>query len=409
MGTAAFEKLTLKWDDFQSNVSSSFRRLRDTDDFYDVTLVSDDQQQMSAHKIVLAAISGYFKKVLKENRHSNPLLCLNGVNSHELRGVLDYIYNGEVQINQEHLDNFLKIAQRFQLDGLLEVENKEGRTFVNDSGQAVIPDKMSHVLSMKFHTGVPDDSTKFKTEFNNDDESMTNTLQKFENNDVKSMNEEQDELNESSANVGQIIYTLESERFSNNIELLERALKETIVTTHTPYYGRLSYSCTVCSKKFSDKFKAIHHAESEHMQVSFRCQYCAKTYASRTSLRTHILNCCPYAPLMTTSSAHKSNISNKSLKPNRTEHRIEDHDFSANLVASEYKPNEDVFARVCMKCAFKTNHIRSYNIHTVECKVMACVQCCIKFKEKSSMDDHFMLNHSLKKEKESPGKIRRRR
>ena len=391
MGTAAVEKLTLKWDDFQSNASSSFRRLRDTDDFYDVTLVSDDQQQMSAHKIVLAAISGYFKKVLKENKHSNPLLCLNGVNSLELRGVLDYIYNGEVQINQEHLDNFLKIAQRFQLDGLLEVEHhKEGRTFVNESAQAVIPDNMSHVLPMKFYTGVPDDSTKFKTESNNDDESMRNTVEQFEKN--------------------KIIFTLESERFSNNIELLERALKETITKTFGSDGRYLhSYSCTVCDKKSPDRTKAIHHAESHMQGISFPCQYCAKAYASRTSLRSHILYCCPYAPLMTTSSAHKSNISNKSLKLNRTEHKKEDHDLSANLVASEYQPKEDVFARVCMKCAFKTNHIRSYNIHTVECKVMACVECSIKFKEKSSMDDHFMVKHSLKKEKESPGKIRRRK
>ena len=51
------EKFCLKWNDFQTNVTSSFRKLRNSDEFYDVTLVSDDQQQMSAHKIVLSASS----------------------------------------------------------------------------------------------------------------------------------------------------------------------------------------------------------------------------------------------------------------------------------------------------------------------------------------------------------------
>ena len=45
------EKFCLKWNDFQTNVSNTFRKLRTSDNFYDVTLVSDDQQQISAHKV----------------------------------------------------------------------------------------------------------------------------------------------------------------------------------------------------------------------------------------------------------------------------------------------------------------------------------------------------------------------
>ena len=32
---------------------------------------------------------------------------------------MDYIYNGEVQLYQEKLDNFLSIAQRLKLEGLM--------------------------------------------------------------------------------------------------------------------------------------------------------------------------------------------------------------------------------------------------------------------------------------------------
>ena len=114
------EKFSLKWNDFQTNVANSFRKLRNEDDFYDVTLVSDDRQQVSAHKIVLSASSEYFRTILKSNKHSHPMMCLNGVNELDLKNIIEYIYNGEIQIYQEQLDQFLSMAQRFQLEGLIQ-------------------------------------------------------------------------------------------------------------------------------------------------------------------------------------------------------------------------------------------------------------------------------------------------
>ena len=112
------EKFSLKWNDFQSNVSRTFSLLRSEEEFFDVSLVSDDQKMMSAHKLVLSASSPYFKHILTHNKHSHPLLCLDGVSSGELQFVLDYIYQGEVQIYQEQLDRFLEVAQRLKLEGL---------------------------------------------------------------------------------------------------------------------------------------------------------------------------------------------------------------------------------------------------------------------------------------------------
>ena len=122
------EKFCLKWNDFQSNTSNTFKKLRTSDHFYDVTLVSDDQQQLAAHKVVLSASSEYFKNILTSNKHSHPMLCLNGVNTVDLKNMLDFIYNGEIQIYQDNLDNFLDVAQRFQLEGLL-----KGNEEINDT------------------------------------------------------------------------------------------------------------------------------------------------------------------------------------------------------------------------------------------------------------------------------------
>ena len=46
------------------------------------------------------------------------MLCLTGIGSEDLEYVLNYIYQGEVQIFQRDIDNFLEIAQRLKLQGL---------------------------------------------------------------------------------------------------------------------------------------------------------------------------------------------------------------------------------------------------------------------------------------------------
>ena len=119
------EKFCLKWNDFDSNVSKSFGKLRNEEYLHDVTLVGDDHTQMSAHKLVLSACSEYFKEVFKRNKHSNTLMCLEGLSKQDLENVLDYMYNGELNIYQGDLDRFLSVAQRLKLEGLLESKNNE--------------------------------------------------------------------------------------------------------------------------------------------------------------------------------------------------------------------------------------------------------------------------------------------
>ena len=122
------EKFCLKWNDFEKNVSKSFSQLRQQSGLFDVTLVSSDQKQVSAHRLVLSACSDFFQTIFHSNIHSHPLLYLDGVDSTEISQMLDYIYQGEVQIYQEALDRFLEIAQKFQLDGLMAEADSNNET-----------------------------------------------------------------------------------------------------------------------------------------------------------------------------------------------------------------------------------------------------------------------------------------
>ena len=54
----------IKWTNYQSNIVNSVGKLKNDDEFVDVTLVCDDQS-ITAHKVILSACSDYFKQVFK--------------------------------------------------------------------------------------------------------------------------------------------------------------------------------------------------------------------------------------------------------------------------------------------------------------------------------------------------------
>ena len=113
------EKLCLQWNDFQNNIKNAFRNLREDNDFADVTLASEDGQQVEAHKVVLAASSPTFQKLLAGNKHPHPLIYLRGIKAHDLVAILDFLYRGEANVVQDNLDSFLAIAEELQLRGLM--------------------------------------------------------------------------------------------------------------------------------------------------------------------------------------------------------------------------------------------------------------------------------------------------
>ena len=101
------EKFNLKLNNFHTNITKSFCEIRKTSDFTDVTLVIDGEKPFLAHKLVLVSSSSFFSNILKQNFHSHPMIYLDGISSLDLKNILDYIYNGVVQIHQDALDRFL--------------------------------------------------------------------------------------------------------------------------------------------------------------------------------------------------------------------------------------------------------------------------------------------------------------
>ena len=240
------EKFCLKWNDFQTNVSNTFRKLRTSEHFYDVTLVSDDQQQVSAHKVVLSSSSKYFETVLTSAKHSHPMLCLSGVNKGDLENILNFIYNGEIQIYQDNLDKFLDIAQRFQLQGL--IQGKEENEENNDPFQTFEGnDEM--VVAEEFVEAFPK-------------QDKVVAFQETRNEIIKTSREK--------------IISVQS----SDVEELDQKIEDLMEKQSD---GK--YQCTTCGKISSQKSNAREHAETHIDGLSFPCQYCNKSFRSRKGLR----------------------------------------------------------------------------------------------------------------------------
>ena len=106
----------------------------------DVTLVCDDHTKVEAHKVILGAVSSTFREMLSSNTHSHPLIFLKGIKRNELQSLLDFIYNGETSIQQDSLEDFMKIGKTFEVSGLgdtseesIKKEREEGRIDENET------------------------------------------------------------------------------------------------------------------------------------------------------------------------------------------------------------------------------------------------------------------------------------
>ena len=249
------EKFCLKWNDFHSNVSKSFSLLRNEEYLHDVTLVSDDHSKIQAHRLVLSACSEYFRDVFKNNQHTHPLLCLDGVTTEDLKNIMDYIYNGEVQIYQEELDRFLNVAQRLKLEGLI-------------GGQA--EDETENM-----------DSVKDEFIQSTDDVTSISDINKVARSE-KMVAKRKRETNAA----GIIAVTTNAEDQIAINQQIHQYLEEC---------SDGSYKCTLCgkssngnSKKSTQKYNMMCHIET-HLEggVSYSCPICPKTFRSRNLVASH--------------------------------------------------------------------------------------------------------------------------
>ena len=120
----------LNWHTFTNHLQLLFKDLYQEGEYYDVTLVSDDQTQFKAHKIVLSASSPVLKKIIDSNPGQHPLIYLRGIHSFEMESILQSLYLGEGKFYYERIGELMKVAKDLQVKDIgdyVEIRNEMGR------------------------------------------------------------------------------------------------------------------------------------------------------------------------------------------------------------------------------------------------------------------------------------------
>jgi len=145
------EQYCLKWNSYKSSVTSAFKKLRENQEFVDVTL-SSDGKSCQAHRVVLSASSPYFRDLLGGLQSwQHPVLLLRDVPYSDLVAVLEFIYAGQVNITQSQLQSFLKTAQYLQISGLVEEEVLEGATNGASHAKEIVKQTVKRKLNSEDH------------------------------------------------------------------------------------------------------------------------------------------------------------------------------------------------------------------------------------------------------------------
>ena len=110
------EKYTVKWHSHQDYFREIMWGMMTTEDFTDVTLVTDDKKTIKAHRNILSACSPVFKNILQlEINNSHPVIYLRGIQYSEIESILQFIYLGEAKVFKERMNNFLSVAKNLEI------------------------------------------------------------------------------------------------------------------------------------------------------------------------------------------------------------------------------------------------------------------------------------------------------
>ncbi|XP_037091342.1 modifier of mdg4-like, partial [Pollicipes pollicipes] len=121
------QMFNLRWNNFQSSISSALHEQLVGEELVDVTL-SAEGRTVGAHRVVLSACSPYFKQLFKTlPSMQHPVIVIRDSKFSDIQTLLAFIYQGEVQVSNSALPSLLKTAEALSIKGLTPSHLREER------------------------------------------------------------------------------------------------------------------------------------------------------------------------------------------------------------------------------------------------------------------------------------------
>ena len=301
--------LFLQWNEFQGNQMSSYRNLRKTLDFSDMTLVCEDGQRIEAHRLVLSSSSSFFQDLLQREGNPHPLVFMRGLTHNTLATLVDYIYHGEVEVKTADLEEFLKAAGELRVKGITRID-KGGEN--NDLGKEVIKEELDDVEDNSMDLSNEEDAREhgFDDNLLNVDVALR---EEADNVKQEPATKERHDCNECGRTYGSknslrthkyvhknsgeesvlktpLDASLEpggDQRHNLDLSVAENPLWEEKIDALAEY-GVDGWKCKRCGKQDKNRSWIRRHIESHIEGFTFPCHLCEKTFSKRYKLKTHM-------------------------------------------------------------------------------------------------------------------------
>jgi len=264
-------------------------------------------QTINAHRVVLSACSPYFRQVLSNlSQWQHPVVILKDIKYEELSGIVEFIYHGEVSIDQECLPGFLQAAESLRIKGLTEDKRDKiaSNAEVNKSDSPLNNSMLIQKALKKLMNGVKPTATtpEIQDIADNNNEEMTDA----DGHIIADPEEEEEALSESEipddSVRGMDFQTMYQSFMSGSISEDSDGSKDVTALgnddgqganfnfsdSNSPLSGGKK-TCPYCYQQLS------WHALSRHIRDMHKakadlvtCKYCMKTFRNKNSLGCHI-------------------------------------------------------------------------------------------------------------------------
>ena len=265
-------KLSIQCDHFEDHIKTAFSKLRENEDYVDVTLACAEDQ-VQAHKVIVASFSPILAGILKRQKSNHPVIYLKGIKSVDLINVVNFMYEGQVSLAASNLDSFFDVANELQVEGLFHRDEVEINTEMDESP---LEAANGDVMDRSDMDGT-DEKVTVKVE-SEDSDIQTDYLDYGNEQEVGEVSDVQRDffVNHNVANVGGDCEAVwEPPNINNNLKMFTSA-------------GNGKWSCNVCNKmiignKSQMKRHVIIHVPGQEVS----CNICGNVFKNKYSFESH--------------------------------------------------------------------------------------------------------------------------
>ena len=250
-------KIDLSWDKFDSNAAITFRQLWINKEFTDVTLVTGDDLQIKAHKVILSSSSEFFRRLLLKNPQHHVEIFLKDVKYKELEMIMKYIYLGQCEVGTQELTEFLVTGNDLEINSLMEYIEQN-----------------------------------YAKDFTQGNECMNSEPQReaVDKNNDKDIEEIKSEITVVENDIGNFPQDEKQERGKLDCKECPAVFKRRFsLREHTlSIHKGVRYDCDQCAHRAKSRGRLYTHIKSIHSGVMYNCNQCDLKVTTQSGLRIHM-------------------------------------------------------------------------------------------------------------------------